>query len=86
MLCNYSYIMILYMFDLVCKDLKSYNTTKRRFYYQLKKSLLSSSPFKTKSVLLVNNKLEKEADAFFLKWEGSIIVFKTKVNSIEQLL
>ncbi len=73
------------MFDLVCKDLKSYNTLKRRFYYQLKKSSLSNSSFKSKSVIMVNNKLEKEADAFFSKWEGSIIVFKSRASRIERL-
>lgn len=78
--------MLLYMFDLVCKDLKAYNTLKRRFYYQLKKSSLSASPFKSKSVLLTHESLEKEADAFFLKWEGSIVVFKTKVSNVQQLL
>lgn len=78
--------MILYMFDLICKNFKAYNTLKRRFYYQLKKSGISNSPFKTKSVVLIQDNLEKEADAFFLKWEGAIIVYKTKTSGVEQLL
>jgi hypothetical protein len=78
--------MILYMFDLICKDLKSYNTLKRRFYYQLKKTGIGNAPFKTKSVIAVRDSLEKEADGFFLKWEGAIIVFKSHTKEIYQLL
>ena len=78
--------MILYMFDLTCKDLKAYNTLKRRFYYQLKKSSMANAPFKTKSVLAVRDSLENEADAFFLKWEGAIVVFKSKTTGVSQLL
>jgi len=74
------------MFDLKCKNIKAYNTLKRRFYYQLKKSNLSHSPFKSKSVILVNKNLEKEADAFFLKWEGAIVVFKSGQTEVCQLV
>jgi hypothetical protein len=78
--------MLLYMFDLICKDLKAYNTLKRRFYYQLKKSGIANAPFKTKSVIFVKDSLEKQADAFFLKWEGSIVVFKSRTNAAYQLV
>jgi len=74
------------MFDLKGSNLKAYNTLKRRFYYQLKKSGISSAPFKTKSVVLVPDELELQADSFFLRWEGAITVFKTKTNGVEQLL
>ena len=74
------------MFDLICKDLKAYNTLKRRFYYQLKKSGIANAPFKTKSVIYVRDSLEKEADAFFLKWEGAIVVFKSHTEEVDQLL
>jgi hypothetical protein len=77
--------MLLYTFDLHGKCLKAYNTLKRRFYYQLKKSGIATAPFKTKSVVLVPDELEKQADAFFLQWEGSITVFKSRVSEVQQL-
>ena len=78
--------MILYMYDLKSKNLKAYNTLKRRFYYQLGKSNISNSPFKTKSVILVKESLEKEADAFFSKWRGGITVFKSGPTEVERLV
>ena len=78
MLCNYSYIMLLYFFDLKIKDLKAYNTIKRRFYYQLGKSNLSTLPWKTKSVLAVPIELEYDADAFFSQWRPNIEVYKVR--------
>jgi hypothetical protein len=77
--------MLLYMFDLKIKGKKPYNTLKRRFYYDLKNSKLSLTPWKTKSVLLVDDLLEKDADAFFLKYKGFIEVYKARVESINEL-
>lgn len=77
--------MLLYMYDLKIKGKKPYNTLKRRFYYQLKNSQISATPWKTKSVLLVDDYLEKEADAFFLKFKGHVEVYKARVESIEEV-
>lgn len=84
-ICNYSYIMLLYLFDLKIKGLKAYNTLKRRFYYDLKKSNLSSSQWRTKSVLLVPEELEKEADAFFSYYKEFAEVYKAKTESVDKL-
>jgi hypothetical protein len=78
--------MLLYMFDLVCKNPIAYNTLKRRFYYQLKKSNISNAPFKSKSVILVSEELEEQADAFFSKWESAIVVFKARTDRVQQFL
>ncbi|MEM3555585.1 MAG: hypothetical protein QXF56_02620 [Candidatus Micrarchaeia archaeon] len=77
--------MLLYLYDLKIKGKKPYNNLKRRFYYQLKNSPLSTKPWKTKSAILVEDYLEGEADAFFKKFEGFVEVYKAKIESIEQL-
>jgi len=77
--------MLLYLYDLKIKGKNPYNNLKRRFYYQLKKSPLSSKPWKTKSVILVEDQLEKEADAFFMSFEGFVEVYKARVESIEEV-
>ncbi len=77
--------MIIYFFDLKAKNPQRYNTTKRRFYYQLKNSILPSSNWKTKSVLAVPSKLEKNADVFFKKWKGAIRLYKIKTQKITRV-
>jgi hypothetical protein len=77
--------MLLYLYDLKIKGKNPYNTLKRRFYYQLGKSQLSTTPWKTKSVLVVDDLLENEADNFFLKFKGYIEVYKARVENIEEL-
>lgn len=74
--------MLLYFYDIKMKP-AAYNTFKRRFYYHLGRSQLSAKPWRTKSVLLVKDGLEKEADAFFRRWKPYIKVFKAKVRRIE---
>lgn len=78
--------MILYFYDLKIKGRKEYNTLKRRFYRELKSSKLFPPIWKTKSVIMISNKLEKEADAFFKKYAGLIEVYKAKTNKIEDVL
>jgi hypothetical protein len=73
------------MFDLKIKGKDAYNTLKRRFYYHLGRSNLSTKPWKTKSVLLIEDELEEEADVFFKKFEGFINVYKARVESIEEV-
>jgi len=77
--------MLLYLFDLKIKGKSAYNALKRRFYYHLGKSEISPCPWKTKSVLLVRDELEKEADDFFLQWKPFIVVFKARVSELEEL-
>jgi hypothetical protein len=78
--------MILYFYDLKIKGRKEYNTLKRRFYRELKSSKLFPPIWKTKSVIMIANKLEKEADAFFVKYTGLIEVYKARTNKIEDVL
>jgi hypothetical protein len=77
--------MLLYLYDLKIKGKKPYNNLKGRFYYQLKNSPLSSKQWKTKSAILVEDLLERRADAFFKSFEGFIEVYKVRVDSIEEL-
>jgi len=76
--------MILYFYD-IKMNVKDYNTLKRRFYYQLGKSRLSLKPWKTKSVLLVDDGLELEADSFFKSWKPQIVCYKAKTEFVEML-
>lgn len=78
--------MLLYVYDLKIKGLKSYNTLKRRFYYDLGKSQLGASPWMTKSVLLVREELEEQADAFFHRYEGFIEVYKTSIGGLAKVV
>lgn len=77
--------MLIYFYDLKIKGKKAYNTLKRRFYYDLNKSKLSTAPFRTKSVIIVPENLENFADNFFKKYTGFIEVYKSKTNSIISL-
>ena len=78
--------MLLYFFDLKARDAKAYNTLKRRFYYELKTSGISSAPWRTKSVLMVSDELEGEADAFFRQFEGLIEVYKARTSALESVV
>lgn len=78
--------MLLYVYDLKIKGLKSYNTLKRRFYYDLGKSELSTSPWRTKSVLLVQEELEERADTFFRRFEGFIEVYKVRFDELVEVV
>jgi hypothetical protein len=74
--------MLIYFYDLKTK-MKDYNRIKRRFYYDLKKSGLSGYPWRTKSVLVVEDEAEKIADRFFLRYRKVIEVYKARASSIE---
>ena len=76
--------MLLYFYDLKLR-VKDYNKLKRRFYYHLARSKLSFKPWKTKSVLLVDDGLEADADAFFRKWRPHIVCFKARTDGLERL-
>jgi len=76
--------MILYFYDIKMK-VNEYNTLKRRFYYHLARSKLSLKPRKTKSVLLIDDELEAEADEFFKSWKPAIVCFKAKTERLDRL-
>ena len=78
--------MLLYVFDLKIKGLKEYNTLKRRFYYQMGKSELSKALWRTKSVLLVEDDVEVEADAFFCGFKPFVEVYKARVSGLETVV
>lgn len=78
--------MIIYFYDIKIKGLNPYNTLKRRFYYQLKRSKLSTYPWRTKSVIIINDESEADADAFFKQFEGFIEVYKARTGTIEEVL
>ena len=76
--------MLIYFYDLKTK-MKDYNRIKRRFYYDLKKSKLSTYPRRTKSVLIVEDDAETVADRFFMKYRKVIEVYKARATSIEEI-
>lgn len=78
--------MLIYFYDIKIKGLNPYNTLKRRFYYQLKRSKISTYPWRTKSVLLVADESEAAADEFFREFEGFIEVYKARTDSIQEVL
>jgi hypothetical protein len=77
--------MLIYFYDLH-SEVKNYNRLKRRFYYDLKKSKLSTYPWKTKSVIVVQESAEKDADEFFRKYSGIVEVYKARARSIEEVV
>ena len=76
--------MLIYFYDLKTK-LKDYNRIKRRFYYDLKKSRLSTYPTKTKSVIIVEDAGEMMADRFFFKYKKYLEIYKARASSIEEI-
>ncbi|MCX8196718.1 MAG: hypothetical protein N3G80_00140 [Candidatus Micrarchaeota archaeon] len=77
--------MIIYFYDLKT-TMKDYNRIKRRFYYELKKSKLSSCPWKTKSVIIVQDEDEKAADRFFMRYRKVIEVYKAKTDAVQEII
>lgn len=77
--------MILYCFDIKTKDLKSYNTLKRRFYYQLKKLEYYKFVWNTKSVILIDETQEMQFDLFFSKFKENLILYKAYAEKMEQV-
>jgi hypothetical protein len=76
--------MLIYFYDLKAK-LRDYNRIKRMFYYDLKKSRLSTYPTKTKSVIIVEDSAELLADKFFSKHRKHIECYKAHASSIEEI-
>jgi len=78
-------VFVLYIYDLKVKDKKSFNRTKRLFYYHLNKLPLKKDVWKTKSAFAVPLTLERAIDIFFRRFKRSVIVYKAYVESIEQM-
>jgi len=75
--------MILYVFDIRAGDKSKYWRIKRLFYYHLKKiSLNKKIESKTKSVLLVEDSLEKKMDRLFSKFRKNMELYKFHVEDI----
>ncbi len=76
--------MLVYLYDIKTES-KEYNKIKRRFYYHFKKSPLSSCEYLTKSVILVPEELENEADIFFNTFIRYLEVYKIKTDDISEI-
>ncbi|MEM2138033.1 MAG: hypothetical protein QW568_03005 [Candidatus Anstonellaceae archaeon] len=77
--------MLIYFYDIKTK-LRDYNRVKRMFYYDLKKSRLSTYPTKTKSVIIVEDSAEAMADRFFIRHRGHVEVYKARATSLEEII
>ncbi|VVC04668.1 Uncharacterised protein [Candidatus Burarchaeum australiense] len=77
--------MFVYFYDVKPKKKDDYNRLKRSFYYHFNKIKLNDFSFKTKSVLMVNDRYEKLIDSFFLGFKGQVEVYKVKTDGVEQL-
>jgi hypothetical protein len=77
--------MLIYFYDIKTK-LRDYNRIKRMFYYDLKKSRLSTYPTKTKSVIIVDDSGEAMADRFFMRHRGHVEVYKARATSLEEII
>ncbi len=75
---------VLYIYDIIPKNPENLNRIKRKFYYRLQK-LFPAVRRATKSALLTTREHEKYIDEFFLAFEGDVIVYKCKLESIEIL-
>jgi hypothetical protein len=78
-------IFIVYVYDLVAHNKKSYNRSKRRFYYHINNLPLKKELWKTKSTLAVQPKMEAMMDAFFKRFGKTVVVYKLFAERIEQL-
>ncbi len=76
--------MIVYIYDLK-SNVRDYNKLKRKFYYHLNKNGYNQYFWKTKSVLVVPDQMERLIDGFFGEFKKFSIVYKIHTNSIEEL-
>ena len=76
---------LLYIYDLKSKSKLEFNRLKRVFYYRLNRFDKAKLAFKTKSVLIVQERFEKLFDNFFKEFKGNIEVYKVRAESIEEL-
>ena len=78
-------MIIIYIYDLKIKGKNAYNNLKRNFYYSMNK-IKEKFKRRTKSVIIVEERDEKEIDKFFMQWTGFIELYKIKAESMEQML
>ena len=78
-------MLVLYLYDLKASNKKSFNRTKRLFYYHINRLPLKKELWKTKSALTVPLRMEKAMDNFFKRFGKSVIVYKSLIETIEQL-
>ncbi len=76
--------MIVYFYDLKTTA-KEYNKIKRRFYYYLNKNGLNQYFWKTKSVLVVPEDMERGVDSFFKNFKKTVLAYKIHCQTIEEL-
>jgi len=75
----------LYIYDLKHKNKKAFNRLKRLFYYHMNHLPIKKESWKSKSALAIPIKMEKMMDSFFGRFGMDVIVYKTRIESIEQL-
>ncbi len=76
--------MLVYFYDIKA-SLKNYNRLKRVFYYNLKRLGLDKYYWKTKSVLVAPNNMERAIDAFFKEYSKFVVVYKIACKEIKEL-
>jgi hypothetical protein len=76
---------IVYVYDLHAKNKRSFNRTKRLFYYHINRLPLKKELWKTKSALAVKPGMEKVMDSFFKRFGKSVTVYKIIAEKIEEL-
>lgn len=78
--------MPIYLYDLLASNHKTYNRSKRMFYYYLNQLITNEVKFITKSTLLVPRNLESNFDEFFNKWKNKIIVYKIYSEEVSKIV
>jgi hypothetical protein len=78
-------LLVLYIYDVKAKNKKTFNRTKRLFYYHLNNLSLKKEVWKTKSVLAVQPKMEPVMDSFFRRFGRSVVVYKSYSESVERM-
>jgi hypothetical protein len=76
--------MLVYLYDLK-SSVKEYNRLKRNFYYHLNKNGYNQYFWKTKSVLVAPDEMERVLDGFFNDFNKFVVAYKIHTNSIEEL-
>ena len=76
---------ILYIYDLKAKNKKSFNRTKRLFYYHMNQLPLKKNFWKTKSALTVPLKHERMMDRFFKRFGRKVVVYKVLAEVISEI-
>jgi hypothetical protein len=78
-------MLVMYIYDLKAKNKKSFNRTKRLFYYHLNRLPIKKDAWKTKSAFAVTVRYEKMMDLFFKRFGKSVVVYKALVEEISEL-